>query len=159
MVHLRGCDVWRKAFPLGVRISKDLSDGVPGSSTQRCTHLHGRIADAVEDLKYLLIAVNMSFCDLPIVRPRISRFACVADGDAAFECSDINVESLAFDAGRSEFDRCHAAVLGRIVVLKSGRNTDHLTFDICCDRNETIGRVTVADEFVESTYTSDVQSR
>ena len=52
-----------------------------------------------------------------------------------------------------------AAVLGGVIILISGRDADHLAFDIRRDRDESIGRVTVADKFVQRADAGDVQSR
>ena len=46
------------------------------------------------------IAVDVTFCDLPVVRPGISRLAGVADDDAALERFDVDLERFALHAVR-----------------------------------------------------------
>ena len=51
------------------------------------------------------------------------------------------------------------AVLRRKIILKPGRHANHLTFDVCRDADESIFRVTIADEPIERADAGDIECR
>ncbi len=99
----------------------------------------------------------MAFCDVPIVRARISRLARVANGDATFQGGNINVQRFADDAVRPKMNACRAAILGRVIILKTSRNADDSRFNIRRDLDELFRLVSIARQLVQSADTSDVQ--
>ena len=121
MVHMRRGDVWRKALAVRISVRQYFADRIPVASEQASRTSQRRIADAFEDVEKLLIAVDMAFRNLPIVRAGISRLARVADDDAVFESLCVDIKGLAEHALGPEMDASDTAVLGRVVILKSGR--------------------------------------
>ena len=84
VIHLRRCDVGRETFASRMRFGQDLAESGPVFFLQSGTSIFRCVADAFEDVEYFRVAVDVSFCDLPIVRSGISRLAGVAYDDAAF---------------------------------------------------------------------------
>ena len=66
-------------------VSEYVADGGPVVCEQRGSRFLRCVANAFEDVEYLFVAVDVAFCDLPVVRARISRLARVADRNAFFE--------------------------------------------------------------------------
>src|SRR5215203_3618937 len=116
----------------------------------------GIVANALEDVEKLAVPVDMAFGDLPVVRAGVARLAGIKNNGAVLEGLEIDIERLPADAVRGKVDRRGGAVLGRVIVLKTGRHFDHLTFNIGCDPDKAFWCVAVAYEFVEGTDTGDI---
>ena len=82
---MRCGDIWREPLAIGVRHYENIAEIIPFACEEALSGSDCRIANAFKDLKDLAVAVDMPFCDLPVVNAGIARLARVADGDAAFE--------------------------------------------------------------------------
>ena len=70
----------------------------------------GGVADALEAVEDVPVAVDVLLGDLPVVGARVARLARVAEHDAAFELAQVHVERHAVDAVDLELQRGDAAV-------------------------------------------------
>src|SRR5262249_43841455 len=96
------------------------SNGVVVSAAERITHAARRIADLLEQLEDLTIAVEMTFGDVPVVRPRVAWRAGIGEDDALLELPSVHVQCDAPDAVDSKFHGGDASVKGRAIVLDAG---------------------------------------
>src|SRR5688500_17325213 len=115
-------------------VTEDLADGVPIVLQQGGAHGDGCVADAFKDLEYLSVAIDVTFCYLPVVSARIARLARVTDDNAALERRDVDLDRLAFHPGGAEMDGRCAAILCRVVILVAGWYAYDLAFDRRRDR-------------------------
>src|SRR5439155_2100702 len=89
----------------GVPLGRDLpADLVPVAALKRRTHCRRRIANPLETVEDVPIAVDMALGDLPVVRARIAGLTRIGEHHAALELGRIDVESDAVDAVGPELD-------------------------------------------------------
>ena len=118
---------------------------VPVAARQRLAHRGGGVADALEAVEDVLIAVDVPLGDLPVVGAGVARLAGVAEDDAPFElAADRRRAAPARGCAGVQLERGNAAVHGRPVILQAGRHLDHLGFDVLGDLEERLGRRVLA---------------
>ena len=106
------------------------ADFVPVAAFERGPHGDGRVANALEAVEDVAVAIDVALGDLPVVRPGVARCAGVGEDDAACELAGIDVELDPTDAVDAQLDRRDAAVERRAVILNAGRNANGLALDV-----------------------------
>ncbi len=114
-------------LPFGGNLAAHL---IPVAPFERVTHRHSGIANPFETVEYGAIAVEMPFDDFPVVRPRVTRQACVCEHQAFLEGARIDVEADPLNAADAELDRRDATVKRRTIVLNAGRHPNRLALDV-----------------------------
>src|SRR5439155_12712687 len=130
IVDRRRRDARRQAlavFPLDANLAADF---IPVAALERRSHRHRRIANPLEAIEDVPIAVDMTLDDLPVVGAGSARRAGVRQHDAALELARIDVEHHTGDPGDAELDGRDAAVERRTIVLHAGWDPDRLAFDV-----------------------------
>src|SRR5215813_1029164 len=100
---------------------------------ERNAHRLRHFGDPLEVGPHLLLAVDMGLEYLPIVDPRLPRFAGVAEHQAFFELSYVQTQFHSALAARWQLDRRRSAACGRIVYPGPRGHLDVRAYGIAAD--------------------------
>src|SRR5712692_9081060 len=121
----------------GVPLHGDLAtDFVPVIPLKGRAHGRRRVPDPLEAVEDLAVAVEMTFRDVPVVRGRVARRACIGQHDAAFELARVDVETDAPDTAHAELHGGDAAVQSWTIVLHARWDADRLALDVHRDHEQ-----------------------
>src|SRR5262245_16662071 len=98
MIHVWGRDAGSEALAIRISRAHGFGHGIPITCQQRRAHITGRLANTLEDLKQILIAIDVAFEALPVVDSRKPRLARVADYESTLQLSFVNRQMLALNA-------------------------------------------------------------
>src|SRR5262249_9224399 len=117
VVNRRRRHSWREAlavFPL----DRDLAANVvPVAALERSAHRHSSVANPLETVEDVAVAVDVALGDLPVVGSRVARRAGVDEHDALLELAGVDVDSDALDGFGTELDGRDAAIQRRAEIL------------------------------------------
>ena len=95
-----------------MRVAKDLARAIPIGCHQCLPQVERCVADTLEDIEKFPVAVDMSFCYLPIVGSGVSRLAGLNNDDPVLQRGNIDIKRLATHPIRRKMYAGDAAILG-----------------------------------------------
>jgi hypothetical protein len=135
------------------------SGGVPIALHQSGAHGGRGVANPLEAVEDVGVAVDVTLGDLPVVGTRKMRFAGVAQHDPAVQLLQVHVERDAMDAVTLQLEGSQPAVQRWTVVLQAGGHPDGLRLDVHRHLQQRLGLVVLALPFGECRAHGDVQRR
>ena len=105
-------------------------DLLPVATLKRPAHRGGSVANPLEAVEDVAVAIDVALGDLPVVGAGVARRARVSEDDATFELVPIHVEADAPHAIGAKLDRRDAAVKRRPIILHAGGHSDRLTLHV-----------------------------
>src|SRR5689334_20679369 len=103
---------------------------VPVLLSECVTHRRRGVANALEAVEHVAVAVDMLLRNLPVVGAGIARLAGVAEHQPRLQFRNLDIQRDAADAVDVQFERGNAAVQRRPVILQPGRDADRLRLDV-----------------------------
>src|SRR4026208_2053198 len=105
-----------EAFAIGIGLLHRGGYFFPVVGEERFTHAPGGIANTVEELKQLSVAIDVAFVDLPVVDAREPRLARVTNGNPLFQLRGVNIQRFSFNPVSSEVHARNGSEEWRIIV-------------------------------------------